>query len=950
MTLLHLVLSALVLSIFTPVGAVAQYTPGTISGTIHTADGIPLSGTKVDLVQEGSAARTFSDHSGSFTFYFVYPGQIHIRIKDDSINTDGEHRSVMYPGQTLRLQAILLQHQASNGGSGPWKINESSGTPGVWQAERVLTEERVDSLPNASHLWAFLNQTEPSVVADRYDISGLHSNRQLLLGVRGSSYTQNQSSINGISVTSPDGEGMLTFPDMSAMSSVVYSVGDSASQHMGTGTHLSLIPKTGSRKIHGQSHLYLQSGALQNVNASDRWRFFGITDSDERWRRFINGNFQIGGPLGRAPWNYFGAVSLRNHEKYIREHTLPVSGTVIQETLHLSSDLFGRDRFSLYWAGQQLSEPQANASPQVTREASIDRDQQYQTLIGSWTRSLSATSVLDSRFGIVSGVIHSRPQPGTERQNREELFPGFALYGTPDTPTPLEMVEMLSNTITGAPSLVTNSDAFALEGKVGFSTIREGFRGSSHRISAGAGFRRFSITQKHAAIDNVNLLFFKGIPESFRLLNTPVETRDRIYQLEFHVSDTVSFSRLSLSAGAYGSYANGANILSSGILANSLIWNNLSGRIGFAYVIQERRRLVLRTGLARIHNQPLTRTWSGVHPSGLGFERHLWADSDGDLQYQPGEDAGLLKVYGAPHTRLDPGLKNPHMNEISVGFSFEPRSGLFFQAFGYRRTDNNLLSLINEGVPSSSYTPVQVLDPGPDGHLNYGGDDVMLTAYNQDPATLGKDRFVLTNPAGHTLHSEGFELQLGLALGKIHAEASFLRFRAIAATAPGMLAVENDTSALLGVFDNPNKAILARASTYFDRGTTGRFLATYDFVWGTHLSTVISYLDGLPYGRYLPIQGFNQGVFGILAAQRGPGEAGSINGYRTVHYRNIDARLRKDFALGSGQMSAVIDVFNIENRAHALLQTDVTAPTHLYRIPLRYQTPRSIQLGLCYRW
>jgi hypothetical protein len=511
------------------------------------------------------------------------------------------------------------------------------------------------------------------------------------------------------------------------------------------------------------------------------------------------------------------------------------------------------------------------------------------------------------------------------------------------------MVKMLSNTVSGAPPLCTDADALALEGKAGFSTVREGFKNSSHRISAGASFRKSSITQRHTAIDQVNLLFFEGTPESVRLLNTPAETLDRIHHLEFHAADTVSISRLSVSIGAYASLANGANILHSGTSANSLIWNNLSGRIGLAFSLWN-NRLVLKGGLARIYDQPQTRTWSAANPSGLSFERHLWTDADGDLQYQPWEDRGILKVYGAPHTRMYPGLKNPHVNEVNLGLSAEIISGVVFEAFGYRRTEKNLISLVNEGVPFSSYAPVEVLDPGPDGYLNYGDDDKLMIAYNQDPATLGKDRFVLTNPPGHTAHSEGFELKLRLAFGRLHAETDFLHYRSVAATAPGMLAVENDTSALLGVFDDPNKAIFARASTYFDRGTIGRFWTTYNLGWGIRWSTVVSYQDGLPYSRYLPVRGFNQGMVGILTGQRGPGEAGSQGSFMTVHYRNMDMRIMKEFSLGPGQMSAIVDVFNVENRAQALLQTDVTAPTHLYRIPLRFQTPRSIQLGLCYRW
>jgi hypothetical protein len=402
--------------------------------------------------------------------------------------------------------------------------------------------------------------------------------------------------------------------------------------------------------------------------------------------------------------------------------------------------------------------------------------------------------------------------------------------------------------------------------------------------------------------------------------------------------------------GAHVSFSNGANILDSGAKENSLTWKDLSWKVGFAYGVWDRHPIVVRAGYSHTHHQPLTRTWSALHPTGFGFERYLWTDTNNDLQYQPGEELNILKAYGSPYTRLDSDLKNPHVNEVIVGFSGEFIPGISFHAFGYHRNEKNLFSLVNEGVPFSAYTPVQVLDPGPDGHLNSGGDDTFVTAYSQDPQTLGNDRFVLTNPEGHKGFSQGFRLRLLVAVGGFQMEASAMRYRAVYSNAPGMLAVENDTSALLGIFDDPNKDILAEGSSYFDRGTVGHFLASHDVGWGIRWSVIISYLDGLPYGRYLPVKDFSQGVFGILIRQRGPGRAGSRGGFRTVHYRNMDIRLTKEFPLGPGQLAAVFDVFNLENRAEPLLQTNVTAPTHLYRIPLRFQTPRSIQLGLRYRW
>jgi hypothetical protein len=165
-----------------------------------------------------------------------------------------------------------------------------------------------------------------------------------------------------------------------------------------------------------------------------------------------------------------------------------------------------------------------------------------------------------------------------------------------------------------------------------------------------------------------------------------------------------------------------------------------------------------------------------------------------------------------------------------------------------------------------------------------------------------------------------------------------------------MSALENDTSALLGAFDDPNKAIFARGSNYFDRGTIGRFWVISQIGGGIRWSAIISYQDGLPYGRYLPVKGLNQGLIGVLTTQRGAGEAGSAAGPMTTHYQSVDMRLSKDFPLGPGKIAGTLDVFNLPNFALGLVQTDVTAPTQYWRVPLRFETPRSLQLGLRYQW
>ncbi|MBI1984219.1 MAG: hypothetical protein HYS61_08480, partial [Acidobacteria bacterium] len=142
----------------------------------------------------------------------------------------------------------------------------------------------------------------------------------------------------------------------------------------------------------------------------------------------------------------------------------------------------------------------------------------------------------------------------------------------------------------------------------------------------------------------------------------------------------------------------------------------------------------------------------------------------------------------------------------------------------------------------------------------------------------------------------------------------------------------------------------AYGSTFFDRGLGARFWGTCQLRRDTQLSWIASFLDGAPYGRILPVTGLNQGLIGILATRRGPGDGSPGEGKRTAHNFTIDLRLSRGFQLGRRRLEASLDVFNLLNAAKALREADITSPTHLWRIPRNFQTPRSLQLGLRVNW
>jgi predicted nucleotidyltransferase len=79
-------------------------------------------------------------------------------------------------------------------------------------------------------------------------------------------------------------------------------------------------------------------------------------------------------------------------------------------------------------------------------------------------------------------------------------------------------------------------------------------------------------------------------------------------------------------------------------------------------------------------------------------------------------------------------------------------------------------------------------------------------------------------------------------------------------------------------------------------------------------------------------------------------EAGSRAGLMTNHYETIDTRLSKNFVLRRKTIIGSVDVFNLLNLSQPLLQNYVTSKAENWRVPLRIQAPRSLQLGIRHTW
>jgi hypothetical protein len=264
----------------------------------------------------------------------------------------------------------------------------------------------------------------------------------------------------------------------------------------------------------------------------------------------------------------------------------------------------------------------------------------------------------------------------------------------------------------------------------------------------------------------------------------------------------------------------------------------------------------------------------------------------------------------------------------------------------FRRDDMNRIAAIDTGVPAQAFTPVSILDPGSDG-IPGTFDDQQLTVYAQNPATLGHDQYLLTNPAGLRMLHAGLLAEAGTEWRRVTLHASFVAEKSYGPTNPGDAAYENDPGVMGALFLDPNAAIHAAGRSFTDRAYVGKVQASYRLpaaCGGIQVASMANYVDGLVFARQLLVTGLPQGPFLVATTVRGSPNGGN----RAEHVTNWNLRLSRRFGRPTGGFTISADILNVTNAAHRLQESDLSGPSFNQRLPVAIQPPRFVRVELRY--
>ncbi len=936
----------LLATLLVPGALLAQVTTGAIEGTLRAADGRPVPGAPI-LITGGVGFRTVihSNSNGDFAITLPY-GRYSL---SGGIQNGAEYSGAtvfVAPLQTTRCDLVVNASGSIRG------VQPAARTQGIWTD---ATSGRL--YPEALSLPGLLLSREPSSVTEPLNFTGLSDNRLAVESQRGFSWTDTQYKVHGMDATDSYQPGRLAvLPDVQALDEVVVRSAFAQTDSSSNGTEVGVFLAEPGASWHGAFSTANTGNALSSTNLpapASR----GLVQQADQFRWFTRDRLEIGGPLSR--WADFYASG--SGQWASQTEPLVTAGTDQRSRL-----LFGnargrfragaRDLFDALYSGSRidLSDGGIPAGLEALTGnrmapsfvlpggfSSAPETDHLDFLQVGWTHLLPAASGL--------GVIEVRYGYSTAHLDASTL------------PTGQSRIELLGSTVSGAPPLAN----LAVRPRQGIEAAWQPAvlrtLGTRHQIVAGGGWKTSEPRNRFTTPSSMNLITANGVSAFVVEFNTPLDSRELVRSFSSYFADHVSVTpSLSLDLGASADFARGSLPAQSspagaftpaqtfGAQPDLIVWNSISPRAGVAWRVPHSHGLVLRGMYFRLYAPLAGRYLDFGNPNSLGGSANQWIASNSDGSFQPGEQGNLLLRFGGPYSSISPSLHRPYSDEFDIGVEFPlaPRSVASIHLF--RHDDKDRIAAIDTGVPAQAFTPVSIPDPGPDA-IPGTFDDQRLTVYAQNPATLGHDRYLLTNPAGLRMLNTGLLAQAGTEFRRLTLHASFVAEKSYGPANPGDAVYENDPGVIGALFLDPNTAIHAAGRSFVDRAYLGKIQVSYRLppAWGgIEVGSVANYMDGLVFARQLLVTGLPQGPFLVATTVRGSPQGGN----RAQYVINWNLRISRQFGLPVGRCAVSADIFNATNAGQRLQENDLGGPFFNLRLPVAIQPPRFVRIGFRYEF
>lgn len=805
-----------------------------------------------------------------------------------------------------------------------------------------LDRKIIDEIPTSRDIWSLLQSQAPQVVNNREDVGGSESGLQATFSAHGSSLRQNTFMFNGINVTGVNSTGTTDlYFDYDSFQEIQISTAAHKAEVSTPGVYLNVIARSGTDSWRGAAQNFFSNRDLQSDNLTPHLVASGVTRGQgiDRINTF---SVQFGGPIVRERWRIYGNYRDDRINRFVVGFPLTEDTLIKAPLLNSSFQINPSNRIDALLTYNKYDKPRRNAGALIAPEATWIEDNHATVWGVTWQSTLNDAAQLDVRVAHVGNVFQLLLQPDVSRPYTQELTTGR---------------------VSGAANrgLQNRHERFQMSGALSYH--RADWLGGDHDFKVGYDISRGPNQSLRTAFQDVNLALSGGEPFSVTLLGSPALPRELHWFFPFYVQDAYTVGRTTVSAGLrYERYT--GKVRESTITGGRFVgersfpekpgptFDRLLPRLAISRDLLGNSRLAVKASWGRYAHTAGSPWFAPISEAELGGRTYRWNDLNGDLNFQEGEEGALLSTFGGSITSLDPDVRQPYTDEATLGVD----SGILKEVrlsatFVYRR-ERDLLAITNPGVPFSSYTRVDALDPGDDGAAGTA-DDRIVPIFNQDRATLGRDRLFITNP-GFVSSFRGLELMAQKRysagwqwLASFAASDQDINAAAISAVAAGG-AAEQEGSGLSTTgspFLNPNSRINNDAGPgFFDRTYVFKASGSYRLPLEIQVSGVFRAQSGTPWARVVTLRNdvngipLNQGTVSIYAEPRGSRTFPAV--------RMLDLRVAKSMRFRQHSLEGILDLFNVANASTITSINGQTGPR--FGAPLAILGPRVLRLGVRY--
>jgi hypothetical protein len=797
---------------------------------------------------------------------------------------------------------------------------------------------------------------QPTTVPGPLDFGQMARQKLPVFSLEGISWTANRFTVEGMTANDPYQPGhLVALPDPGGVSDVRLS-GSLSAPLSASGPTLAYTFAQPRSTWHRSVTLYGTGDSLFANNLPSPAERAQLQTSS-RLRRFAYANAQAGGSV--TQWL---DVFLSGTGRWASEHappaaTLPgdVTSWDLYTTMRASIHPNAANHFDVLVVGGRANDfswslPEAlealdarRAAPAILPQSNLREEDHLDFVQLGWTRNVLGGD-FQARYGYTTTHIDTVADEHLPANYLDIAIQHLEIAYT----------DLATGATYGGPLLQTQAVKPQHEGRAAWrrGNLRLGNMNHTLTLTATisrAGAENRFLNPPHALVTTVD-----GQPDTVTLLNSPRTTFADIGHFTFSADDQVRVSRsvtadvgVTLSAWngslpAQGPPTDGRQFQFPA-QPNAITWRNAAPRAAIAWQPSRRVPFVIRAGYSRFFYPLAGRYLDYANPNGLSGEEYQWIDTNQNGQFYYDEAATFLRRFGGAVSTIDPNLQPPHDDEVFASAEWKLANGFFLRARAFRRIERDRIAALNTGVPFSAYHPVSVLDPGQDGRSGTA-DDQGLTVYEQDPATLGQDRFLLANPAGLKMDQRGIVAEGGFHRRGLAVQASLYVGKSWGPTNPGNDIWENDSGVVGSLYADPNTMINSSGSPAMDRRYVGKAwisLPTPRLLGGLEVMNTAVILGGYPYARRLLVTGLAQGPFVVDATPRGASRTEPVYNWNLKVSRSFEMHL-----LRRGTLRVSAEVFNLLNLGARLRVADLTGPQFLENLPLEMQPPRFLRGGI----